>query len=221
MGIVLDHAGKPVAAAVVKATFTGSFDGIVPSAETDSSGRFAIKHLSFGEYFVTASKEQDNYPDESNGFYTGLHASPTTVVLDVNHVRQTATVHLGTKAAVISGRVVDAQTGEPVEPCVEFRRKDNPSITWSGSGLLKSSFHLLVPANTEFSMVVWQRGYEPWFYRHDPGGALLRVDSEKPLTLEIQMKPTADKSRLPTDPELTAMVATASRIGCSVPPPKY
>ena len=220
-GTVLDHTGKPVAAAIVKATYSGSFDGIVPKAKTDTSGRFVIEHLPSGAYFVTASKEEDDYPDESNAFYTGLNGCPETVVLDANHRQQSVTVHLGRKAGAIVGKVADAESGEPVEPCVEFRRKDNPSIAWSGAGLLKSTFHLLVPADTDFTMVVWQRGYEPWFYRDDSGGASLRVDSGKQLKLEIQMKPTAEKTRPHSDEELKATAESASRSGCAIPPPKH
>jgi hypothetical protein len=163
-GIVVGSAGKPVASARVKASFTGSFDGIVPSAITDSSGHFVINHLPFGGYFVTAAKEQDGFPDQSNAFYSGWNSNPLPVELDSNHGEQTVTVHLGRKAGAIFGNVVDAETNEPVEPCAALRWKNDPAIAWSGTGLIKSAFRLLVPADTSFTVVVWQRGYEPWFY---------------------------------------------------------
>lgn len=80
-GIVLDATGQPVEDARVRANFTGGFSGIVPSAQTDRSGRFVIQRLGWGGWYVTASKEQAGYPDESNGFYGGF--SPTAVTVDL------------------------------------------------------------------------------------------------------------------------------------------
>jgi Carboxypeptidase regulatory-like domain len=218
-GTVLDLDGKPLAAAIVKANYTGSLDGIVPRAKTNKAGRFLIEHLAFGRYQVTAAKEQDGYPDVSNAFYAGLQPNAAIIQLDSNHPQHTVTVLVGRKAGVLSGKVIDADTGKAVDPCAEFRRSDDPSITWSGSGLLKPTFHLLVPADTDFTLMVWQRGYEPWFYQDESGGASLRIHSEKQLKLEIKMKPTADKNRPPTDEELKAMVESAGRFGCPTPPP--
>ena len=73
-GIVLDATEQPVEDASVKANFTGGFSGIVPIARTDKSGHFVIERLAWGEWYVTASKEQDGYPDESNAFYSGSNS---------------------------------------------------------------------------------------------------------------------------------------------------
>ena len=81
-GIVLDATDQPVEDATVKANFTGGFSGIVPSSRTDKSGHFVIQHLVSGEWYVTASKEQEGYPDESNAFYSGFGLTPVTVDLE-------------------------------------------------------------------------------------------------------------------------------------------
>src|SRR5579872_654487 len=137
-GIVLDATEQPVEDASVKANFTGGFSGIVPSARTDKLGHFVIQRLAWGGWYVTASKEQDGYPDESNAFYSGFNSAPVTVDLDVGNPERFVTVHLGSKAGSISGTVADAETGKPIEPCARLQWKNMPSIYWSGYGLLKS-----------------------------------------------------------------------------------
>jgi len=218
-GIVLDANGQSVAAARAKASFTGSFDGIVPNALTDSSGRFVIEHLPWGEYYVTAAKEQEGYPDQTNAFYNEPNSYPAVVELDPHHRDQAVTVHLGRRAGTIVGKVVNAKTHEPVEACAELRRKDEPSVALSGMGLIGSSFRRLVPADTPFTLALWQRGYEPWFYRDQDGSDSLRVGEGQEVKLEIQMQPNGEKNRPPSDEELKAMVESAATSGCSTPPP--
>lgn len=153
-GIVLDATGQPVQDAKVKANFTGSFSGMVPSAHTDKSGHFVIRHVVFGEWYVTASKEQGGYPDESNAFYSGFGSAPPTVDLSGNNTELFVTVHLGQKAGSISGTIADAESGKPLEPCARLQWKNVPSISWSGYGLLKSKFYLLVPADTDITLTI-------------------------------------------------------------------
>ena len=204
-GIVLDATGRPVEAARVRANFTGSFSGIVPSARTDESGHFVIQRLVWGGWYVTASKEQDGYPDESNAFYAGF--SPTAVTVDLSAAipEQTVTVLLGRKAGSIFGTIADAETGKLIEPCARLQRKNMPSTSWGGYGLLESKFHLLVPADTDITLKVWAWGYEPWVYKNDDGNDALRVQASEQLKLEIRLIPNSDKGRKPTDEELKKM----------------
>ena len=120
-GIALDATDQPVEDAKVRANFAGGFSGIVPSARTDKSGHFVIQRLAWGEWYVTASKEQDGYPDESNAFYSGFDSAPVTVDLGADNPERFVTVHLGKKAGSISGAVTDAETGKPVEPCARLQ----------------------------------------------------------------------------------------------------
>ena len=115
-GIVLDASEQPVEDASVKANFTGGSSGIVPSTRTDKSGHFVIQRLAWGEWYVTASKEQDGYPDESNAFYSGFNSVPVTFDLGADNPERFITVHLGNKAGTISGTITDVETGKPVEP---------------------------------------------------------------------------------------------------------
>jgi len=224
-GVVLDASDQPVQDSRVRANFTGGFDGIVPSARTDTSGHFVIKGLAWGKWYVTASKEQDGYPDESNGFYGGLSSPAVLVALDTEHAEHTVTVHLGRKAGAIFGSVADAQTGKPVEPCAELRWKDAPHYSWQGYGLLKSGFRVLVPADTDITLTVWLWGYEPWFYGSNDGQDFLRVHAGDQLSIPIVLTPNKDKTRPLTDQELKKMRESISAKGisaydCGEPPPK-
>jgi hypothetical protein len=218
-GIVLDATDQPVEDARVKANFTGGFSGIVPSARTDKSGHFVIQRLVWGEWYVTASKEQEGYPDESNAFYSGIGSIPATVDLGANNPEQFVTVHLGQKAGSISGRIADAETGKPVEPCARLQWKNVPSISWSGYGLLKSKFYLLVPADTDITLMIWAWGYEPWVYKNDDGDDALRIHASDQLKLQVRLTPNHDKARQPTDEELKKMRESISAGGCADLPP--
>jgi hypothetical protein len=213
-GIVLDATDQPVEDAKVRANFTGGFSGIVPSARTDKSGHFVIKRLVWGEWYVTASKEQDGYPDEGNAFYSGFSSAPVTVDLGADNPEQSVTVHLGQKAGSISGTIADAESGKPVEPCARLQWKGAPSISWSGYGLLKSSFHLLVPADKDITLMIWAWGYEPWVYRNDDGGDALRVHVSDQLKLQVRLTPNHDKARQSTNEELKKMRESISASGC-------
>jgi len=166
------------------------------------------------------SKEQDGYPDESNGFYGGLSSPPVIVALDTEHAEQTVTVHLGRKAGAIFGTVVDAQTGKPVEPCAELRWKHAPFYSWGGYGLLKSKFRILVPADTEITLTVWAWGYEPWFYKGKDGEDSFHVPAANQLIVPLQLTPNRDRTQKPTDEELKKMRESISAYGCGDPAPK-
>lgn len=218
-GIVLDPTDQPVEDARVRANFTGGFDATVPSARTDKSGHFVIQHLAWGEWYLTASKEQDGYPDESNAFYSGFGSTLLTVDLGADNPRQFVTVHLGQKAGSISGTIADAETGKPIEPCARVQWKNVPSISWSGYGLLKSKFYLLAPTDTDITLMIWAWGYEPWVYRSDDGDDALRVRASDQLRLQVRLTPNHNKARRPTEEELKKMHESISAGGCDDLPP--
>ena len=214
-GVVLDATDQLVEDARVRANFTGGFSGMVPTALTDKSGRFVMKRLVWGEWYVTASKEQEGYPDESNAFYSGFGSAPPTVDLSADHAEQFVVVHLGSKAGSISGTIADAETGKPVEPCARLQWKNVPSISWSGYGLIESKFYLLVPADTDITLMIWAWGYEPWVYKNDDGDNALRVHVSDQLKLQVRLTPNHDRARQPTDEELKRMRESISAGGCA------
>lgn len=216
-GIVLDATGQPVQDAKVRANFTGGFSGMVPRAHTDKSGHFVIRHVVFGEWYVTASKEQDGYPDESHAFYSGLDSALVTVDLSDDNPDQFVTVHLGQKAGSISGTITDAESGKPVEPCAQLQWKNAPFLS-NGYGPLKSKFHLLLPADTDVTLTIWARGYKPWVYKGDDGDDTVRVHQSDELKFPVRLIPDHDKARQPTDEELKRTRESISLGNCDDPP---
>jgi len=217
-GIVLDATENPVEDAMARANFKGGLSGIVPSARTDKSGHFVIQRLAWGEWYVTASKEEGGYPDESNAFYSGFDSAQVTVDLGADNPERFVTVHLGKKAGSISGTISDAETGKLVEPCARLQWKNMPSIYWSGYGLLKSKFNLLVPADTDITVTIWAWGYEPWANKSDSGNDTLRVHASDELKLKVRLIPNNDKGRKLTDEELKNMREPISAGGCADSP---
>lgn len=87
-----------------------------------------------------------------------------TITLTSAHSSAKVSIHLGPKAGVLEGKVTDAVTGDPLRPCVEFRRAANPNNFMSGSGLVDQSCRRFEPADTDVLMEFWPDGYEPWYF---------------------------------------------------------
>jgi hypothetical protein len=197
-GIVTYEDKKPVKGATVYAVPLGRPMGaIIPHAETDETGYYAI-HISrswFGKFAVAAKKEDENFPNMSNQFYSDGNFQ--TATLTANRPTETVTIRLGPKAGVLIGTVRDAITGTTLYPCLELRRPNGNFL--SGSGLIKANFRVLIPSETEVTVKMWLDGYRPWYY---PGteeksrSAPVRLRPDEQKTLEILLQPSASDSQL-------------------------
>jgi hypothetical protein len=194
-GTVLYKSGEPVKDATVEAhPLDRGLAGIIPHADTDEFGHFQITRLWLGKFAVTAKKETEGYPNR-NGFYRDGKIDPTT--LSPSHLSATVTIILGPKAGILIGTVKDAVTGAPLDPCVDFHRVSNPNIFLSGGGLVNAQYRVLVPADREVIMKIWNEGYLPWYYpgttkKSEAKPLCLRAGEEK--TLDIQLQPGSDPS---------------------------
>jgi hypothetical protein len=195
-GIVIYEDGRPVKSATVSAfPLDRAIGAKVPSIDTDELGHFRINHLWFGKFAVTAKKEDEAYPDTGNGFYSENQIPPTT--LSISHPSATDTIVLGPKAGVLVGTVVDAVTGAPLDPCVDFHRVSDPNNFLSGTGLVNAEYRVLVPPERGLIMKIWHEGYLPWYY---PGtntkseARPLLLKSGESRTLRIRLQPGNDTS---------------------------
>lgn len=217
VGRVFDPDGNPVSGARVRANFTGSFDGIVPSAISDAEGRFSIDHLNFGGYLVAADKEEAGYPRQDVPFYTGLNplSNPNVAKVDLNskYSRVEVTVRLARKGGTLFGTIRDAATGKPIEPCAEFRRESAGDYLQLGS--VKPDYRLLIPADADLTMTVWTWGYQPFFYTDHAGKRILRIGEGEQLQLDIRLKPTRNST--PTGIELQKMRESLEGSVCNAP----
>ncbi len=189
-GTVIYEDGRPANHATVLAFPTDRGMGAkVPSAGTDELGHFHIKHLWLGKFAVTASKEDEGYPDMSSGFYNdGKVRETLTSFLRAS----TVTVLLGPKAGILVGTVSDAVNGAPLNPCVDFRKASDANNFVSGTGIVNAKYRVLVPSDRDVMMKIWAEGHLPWYYPGEStksGAQSLRMKPGEEKTLQIRLQP--------------------------------
>jgi len=165
-GVVLNEQGKPVAGAVVYVLEDPSsfVDWARVETHCDSAGRFDFgEKLKDGIYQLYARKESGGYPDLASRFYEPLNFQPQTIQLFGDHPAEKATIRLEDKAAVLTGRVFDGDTGQPLNAGVYLSNLRNDS------GLRiqldsKGNFRGLIPAKTDVYIMVQEvdRDQEDW-----------------------------------------------------------
>jgi hypothetical protein len=154
-GSVVNEDGKSVSGATVYVSeeATSLVDANSKVARTDVAGRFDFgPKLNHGVYEIYARKEKDGYPDPTSKFYQSLNFSPQRVQLFGDHPAEKVTVQLKEKAAILAGRVFDADTGRPLKAGVGFinLRTEAGSNSVSADG----KFQAPIPANTDVYVMV-------------------------------------------------------------------
>lgn len=175
-GIVTYENGKPVSGATVSAEPMGRpLSSMIPHDVTNKSGRFAIEIVPdwFGQFAVTAKKENEDYPD-MNQFYSGGRFE--TVTLTPHQRAATVAIRLGPRAGVLVGTIIEAATRVPLNACVELRRAKGIR-NFLVRGLL-AKYRVLVPSSTDVLMEVWDGKHKFWYY---PG----TIDEAKRLPLNL------------------------------------
>jgi hypothetical protein len=172
-GTVFNDQGKPVAGARVEAVpFGRPMAMAIPWAPTDKDGRFLIEHLELEEYVVSAAKEDEEYASTAWSFYskgTPLHR----VTLTVAAPEAETSISFGPKAGVVTGKVVDAGTGQPLPAAINLSRTDDPNA-WIGLGGTPE-YRVLIPSNVAVGIVFQENGYQDW----RPDKPLLLAPGEK------------------------------------------
>ena len=146
-GRVLDAEGKPIINATVTAEMANAIGGI-PNALTNKDGEFIIRGLRPGQYTLHARKEEDGYPrTEFNLYDAGTSTDPQVEVLE-DQTMQNVIVQLGLKSGILTLRVVDANSNQPLHHAdITIRRVDLPDrYLSSGLSVEEGEFKILVPA---------------------------------------------------------------------------
>jgi len=202
-GTVTYEDGKPAEDATIYADPLGrSLGAIIPHANSDESEHFSI-HLArswFGDFAVAAEKQDEDYPNMSQQFYSD--GKFRIVTLSANQPTQAVVIQLGPKAGVLQGTVTDAFTNAPLNPCVEFRRASEPNNFLSGSGLVKPRYKLLVPSDTDVLFAIYLDGYKTWYFpntvvrtKREP----VRLKPGEKKIIDIRLEPDASaKSGCPS-----------------------
>lgn len=152
-GTVTDRNGIPVAGATVYAVPQGlSFNDISPRAvKTDSDGRFDFRGgFQLETYKLYSRKEADAYPDPIDRFYADSKDKAPEVELAASHPSATITVKLVEKAGVLTGRIIDADTGAPASADLAFLDENGNGLHIRANG----TFRALLPAGKTVTLLV-------------------------------------------------------------------
>jgi Carboxypeptidase regulatory-like domain len=161
-GFVVDPQGNPVAGATVRCDSTGAGPVLksAPQAQTDQNGQFTLSNLALGGYSLRAMKEEDGYPNPFWSFYNPRQAVSVNLTSDAPEAGSIRLM-LEPKAAVVTGTVSDAVTGEPLSAIIHMWRADS-EIDYVDQGVL-GKYRILIPADTAVRISVRSPGHQEWF----------------------------------------------------------
>jgi hypothetical protein len=193
-GYVLNEEGRPVGKADVYAQPTkAAWAGRLPSGRSDSSGRFTIHVWHPTEYAVTAVKEKDGYPDTYNSFYGPPTVTWPIVTIGEWQTHHEVTVYLGPSLGRLTGKILDAETAQPIEIVrMNLHHLNNPEKFISrGAEYPKGRYRLLVPVvPVKFKISV--PGYQEWWYGADGSeerAEALQIEPGSTRELTIRLRP--------------------------------
>ena len=122
--------------------------------KTDSHGHFdsgaTLKH---GIYDLYARSEKDGYPDRSLTFYRSADFQPEAIQLFGAQPEAKVEIKLEDKAGVLTGHVIDGDTGQPLDAAVtlvNMQVEDIPNgFNAKRAEAKNGKFRVLVPENTD------------------------------------------------------------------------
>ncbi len=188
-GQVVNEEGMPVSDAAVSILSEECVVvGIAPVAKTDERGRFSLSGVPVGLNGVYAQKTESGYPDMTAAIYgDGAFPAPK-VVISAGATTSNVVIHLGKKAGVVRGEIIDVDTLKPVITArIKISLPDNDRIMLSMGPDSAGHFSLLMPVKP-VRFVVSAPGYETWQYseREETSG-VIRVESGANVDLSIRI----------------------------------
>lgn len=180
-GQVVDPDGKPVAGATVSAFGVRYHMGKEPYAESDEQGRFLIERVRPELYSVSASKEEDGYPDASHQLYSFGSVQPPQVNVYPQQTTPDVVVQLLPKCPRLEISLVDSKTRRKVwkGASVTIRRVDNPRA-YLTAGVGDEETSAFLAPNAPFTIEVTAPGYKKWRYKGTDFSGQAEVLSLKP-----------------------------------------
>lgn len=195
-GTVVDADRKPIANAtvsVMQESLLSITDAYPVQVQADLGGHFDFgSTLKHGVYDIYARKEKDGYPDRSSPFYRLPDFQLQTVQLFGDQPEAKIEIELGEKAGVLTGRVTDGDTGEPLDAIVNFA---NMQVNGGKHAEIKDGkFRELVPENTDVYVYVQKsvpRGNPTW--SHFTLKINLEPGEEQTLDIRLYKNPTSQQ----------------------------
>jgi hypothetical protein len=152
-GTVSDQSGSPVVSATVYAVpqFL-AFGGVKPrSVKTDRNGEFDFRGgFRLGAYKLYSQKDEDGYPDPFKSFDADSKFEVPKVVLTKRHNSATVKVTLGKKDGVVSGQIIDAESGAATKALLVFIDEDGNRREILADG----SFRVSLPPGKDLILMV-------------------------------------------------------------------
>ena len=194
-GTVVDINGQPVEGVLVIARQQNpQINGVGRQAWTDSAGRFSIPYLAPNQYRLETRKDKDGYANSAFPIQTHIEVP----IAEITALSPTATVqiHLGPKAAYITGSVTDASTGQIIASVRlriwKWTDGADRDAEWLMSGQNGNEYGVLIPPNKEVGLAISAPGYETWTYCGDSGGTTptpLNLSSAATKTINVRLRP--------------------------------
>ena len=115
-GQVLNVDGATVPQADVCAIPVGALNqSALPRSRANGLGQFSIHIQKLGRYLIAASQEKEGYGSAFFQAYGVQALPPPEVLIDEGQPRQSVVIRLGPNLGSLTGRVLDAETNQPVE----------------------------------------------------------------------------------------------------------
>jgi hypothetical protein len=154
-GTVTDQSGNPISGATVYAVPQGlTLNDITPrSVKTGSNGEFDFRGgFELEEYRLYSRKDEDGYFDPSDRFYGDSKAGAPAVTLTQDHPSATVVVKMGEKAAVVVGRVFDADTGAVLKARIGFY--DDEGHAHGSDSAADGNYRAFLPPGKEIKVMM-------------------------------------------------------------------
>ena len=180
-GAVTDQNGAPIAGATVYAVAQGlTLNDIVPrSVKTDSNGAFDFRGgFELRTYKLYSRKDADGYLNPFDSFYADAKTEAPVIDLTADHPSADATVKLGAQAAVITGRIVDANTGAPLKVSLGFEDSEGHGHEVEVGG----RYRIFVPPGKNVTLMVF---LPPPVNRSFMPAAPLKLDPGQYVNMDI------------------------------------
>jgi len=189
-------------------------------SESDAQGKFVINVPQPGRYRVVADKLSEGYMPSYYPFYRDPGASIVEVTLSEANPSASVAVKLVPKSGLITGKVIDEATDQPVQDFVvwTWQARDVNARTHQVVKGQSGRFRIYAP-NVPFRMRVVADGYEDWVMgggilvslagaKRGPGAMLVRTGGNAEFAVYLKKKnpapidPAADPTRLPAPIQL-------------------